>query len=84
MKKHNRREGSINEIMLILKRLWYKNPQLRFGQLLENYVFVDGSRGDNTSVRMFYQGDDVSWRNIENELNKLMDRELKECKKQKG
>jgi hypothetical protein len=45
------------EILSRLKDLWYGHPQQRFGQLLENYVFYHGQRGDKTSVALFYQQD---------------------------
>ncbi len=48
----------IKEILFELKRLWLKNPDQRLGQILENYVFFEGERGDKTSVAMFYQEDD--------------------------
>ena len=41
-----------------IKDLWYEHPDQRFGQLLENYIFTKGERGDNTSVSLFNQEDD--------------------------
>ena len=45
------------EILTRLKELWDKYPQQRLGQLLENYVFFSGERGDRTSVKLYYQED---------------------------
>ena len=45
------------EILSRLKDLWYRHPEQRLGQLLENYVFFQGQRGDKTSVRLFHQQD---------------------------
>ena len=50
----------INRIPIILeelKKLWEKNPDQRLGQILENYVFFKGQRGDKTSCALFYQED---------------------------
>jgi hypothetical protein len=46
------------EILRLLKELWTKFPDQRLGQLLENYVFYQGKRGDMTSIRLFHQEDD--------------------------
>jgi len=46
------------EILSQLKTLWDRHPLQRLGQLLENYVFFQGERGDKTSVRLFYQQDE--------------------------
>lgn len=48
----------IDRILNLLGQLWKKSPDQRLGQLLENYVFFEGQRGDKTSVRLFYQEDD--------------------------
>lgn len=48
----------IERILNMLKELWNKYPDQRLGQLLENYVFFKGKRGDITSLRLFYQEDD--------------------------
>lgn len=45
------------EILKLLRKLWEKHPTQRLGQLLENYVFFAGQRGDLTSVRLFFQED---------------------------
>ena len=50
-------------IQIILKKLekiWEKYPDMRLGQLLENYVFFGGQRGDKTSVALFYQEDSLT------------------------
>ena len=51
----------INRIPIILeelKKLWMQQPDQRLGQILENYVFFKGERGDKTRCAMFYQEDD--------------------------
>lgn len=45
------------EILSRLKDLWLRHPQERLGQLLENYIFYQGKRGDKTSVALFHQED---------------------------
>ena len=47
-----------------LRKLWNQHPDQRLGQILENYVFYDGKRGDLTSVSLFYQEDDITLANI--------------------
>jgi uncharacterized protein YihD (DUF1040 family) len=47
-------------ILKELEELWLKNSDMRLGQLLENYVFFSGQRGDETSVHLFYQEDDLT------------------------
>ena len=47
----------IDEILKELEILWKKYPDQRLGQILENYVLFNGRRGDNTSVKLFYQED---------------------------
>jgi hypothetical protein len=46
------------EILERLAKLWDKYPEQRLGQLLENYVFFNGKRGDITSVKLFFQRDE--------------------------
>lgn len=48
----------IPEIIDRLHELWLKYPDQRLGQLLENYVFNRGERGDKTSCALFNQEDD--------------------------
>ena len=50
----------IKRILGLLERLWSKddNCDMRLGQLLENYIFTNGERGDRTSIAMWYQEDD--------------------------
>jgi hypothetical protein len=50
----------IDKILDELKKLWLTQSDSRLGQLLENYVFFSGSRGDETSVKLFYQEDDLT------------------------
>lgn len=58
----------IKKILSKIEKLWNKYPDQRFGQLLENYVFVRGNRGDITSCRLFYQEDDETELNINNNI----------------
>lgn len=53
----------IPQILEELKTLWEKCPDQRLGQLLENYVFLNGERGDKPSIRLFYQEDDTTLHN---------------------
>jgi hypothetical protein len=46
------------EMLRLLGELWAKFPDQRLGQLLENYVFYQGKRGDVTSQRLYHQEDD--------------------------
>jgi hypothetical protein len=48
----------ISRILKKLETLWLRHPDQRLGQLLENYIFFEGKRGDQTSVALFYQEDD--------------------------
>ena len=52
----------IPKILKLLEQLWNKSTDQRLGQLLENYVFYRGERGDRTSVKLFYQEDDETER----------------------
>lgn len=53
-----RDKARIKRILKMLEKLWMENSDQRLGQILENYIFVKGDRGDRTSVAMFYQEDD--------------------------
>ena len=56
----------IPEILDALKELWLLEPDQRLGQLLENYVFLDGSRGkDQTSVALYAQEDTETLKNLQ-------------------
>jgi hypothetical protein len=55
-----REEARIKRILSKLEQLWNKYPDQRLGQILENYVFFQGERGDKTSVKLFYQEDDLT------------------------
>ena len=55
-----RKLSRIKKILGMLEKLWNEYPEMRLGQLLENFVFVKGERGDATSVSLFYQGDDYT------------------------
>ena len=67
----------IKRILKLLEKLWLKSPDQRLGQLLENYVFFQGQRGDLTSVRLFYQEDDIT----EKILKKIKEDNIMEVKK---
>ena len=61
MREFNR----ISEIIANLHMLWINYPDMRLGQLLENFVFT------NPKVDMFYQEDDITndkiqeaWQNL--------------------
>lgn len=51
------RDIEIEKVMMDLKTLWLRFPDQRLGQILENYVFYQGQRGDKTSVKLFHQED---------------------------
>lgn len=53
-----RKLSRIKKILGMLEKLWNEYPDMRFGQLLENFIFFKGERGDSTSVSIFYQEDD--------------------------
>jgi hypothetical protein len=56
----------IPEILDALKTIWEKYPDQRLGQLLENYVFLDGARGDDqTSVALYAQEDTETLKNLQ-------------------
>ena len=55
-------------ILELIKELWKRNPTQRLGQILENYVFYQGERGDKTSIRLFYQQDEETLKIICNLL----------------
>ena len=55
----------IKRIKRICKKLetaWSNIPDQRLGQLLENYIFTKGKRGDDTSYMLFSQEDDETER----------------------
>jgi len=58
------RKDEIDNVIKWLDDLWRKYPTMRLGQLLENFVFTAGTRGDDTSIRLFYQNDHVTAENI--------------------
>lgn len=56
----------IKRILNKIEKIWNKIPDQRLGQLLENYIFIQGNRGiDKTSVRLFHQEDDETEYNID-------------------
>lgn len=64
----------IPKILKALEILWKKFPDQRLGQLLENYVFFQGERGDRTSVRLFYQEDDLTENILKKKLKEIDER----------
>jgi len=70
----------IDKILDELKKLWLKNEDMRLGQLLENYVFFRGQRGDKTSCALFYQEDSDTLEIIRKTLNKGIQNPLFENK----
>ena len=48
-----RDEKRIGKILKELEKVWKTYPDQRLGQILENYVFFEGERGDTTSVKLF-------------------------------
>ena len=66
-----RKLSRIKKILRMLEKLWNEYPDMRLGQLLENFIFVKGERGDNTSVMLFYQEDDDTEEIIELRLKLL-------------
>jgi hypothetical protein len=54
----------IERIIHDLERLWKQYPDQRLGQILENYVFNRGQRGDKTSCALYYQEDNITQDNI--------------------
>jgi|WetSurMetagenome_2_1015567.scaffolds.fasta_scaffold47303_5 hypothetical protein len=66
----------IREIMQKFEELWNRSPDQRFGQMLENFIFVKGERDDKTSVAMFYQEDDITLKRLDGyiEISKMADK----------
>jgi DNA-directed RNA polymerase subunit RPC12/RpoP len=58
------------EIIRLIRELWSKTPEQRFGQVLENYVFYQGQRGDKTSVRLFHQQDSETLAILRNQIKR--------------
>jgi len=61
----------IDRILSKLSIIWNKYPDMRLGQLLENFIYTRGERGDKTSVRLFYQEDDTTEDIIDEILKEL-------------
>jgi len=55
-------------ILQLLENVWNKYPHQRLGQLLENFVFIKGERGDKNSQKMFYQSDEKTIKQLKNEV----------------
>ena len=55
--QESRLSDSQKAILKLLRELWERHPQQRLGQLLENYVFYNGQRGDKTSLALYFQYD---------------------------
>lgn len=60
----------IDRILNKLGKVWKKYPNQRLGQLLENYIFFKGERGDKTSFNLYLQRD--------TETEKILDLMLEE------
>ena len=54
----------INEILTDIRTLWINYPDMRLGQLLENFVFDKDT--------MFYQEDDVTDENLKKAWEALL------------
>lgn len=67
----------IKKIIKELEELWNKYPDQRLGQILENYVFIDGARGDKTSVTLFFQEDSKTLIML-HKTNEILQEEVKE------
>jgi hypothetical protein len=67
------RAKEIDTILGALKDLWKQVPDQRLGQLLENYVFINGERGDATSVKLFYQLDLRTYARIKKAIKVIKD-----------
>ena len=50
----------IERITDLIAKVWKIHPDMRLGQLLENFVFVDGERGDKTSMCLYLQEDELT------------------------
>jgi len=51
----------IKRILSKLQKLWFRNPDMRFGQLLSNYIYSEG---------------DISWNEEDTELESTLDEVL--------
>jgi hypothetical protein len=63
----------IDRVLRKLGRIWHRFPDQRLGQLLENYVFFDGERGDRTSVALFHQDDYLTEENLDRIIESVRD-----------
>jgi len=70
-----RPKDRIHRILEKIEELWLECDQQRLGQLMENYIFIKGERGDRTSCGMFFQED--------NDTEELIDKLLKKIKEEK-
>jgi hypothetical protein len=68
----------ILRILEKLRILWEKYPDQRLGQLLENYVFLNGERGDKTSTAFYLQEEDVTLDNIMKKIKDASKEKIKE------
>jgi hypothetical protein len=66
-----RRKERIPEILKALGELWELESDQRLGQLLENYGFLNGEHGDETSRALFYQEDDVTLANLKKVIERM-------------
>jgi len=67
----------IKKILKELETLWNQYPDQRLGQILENYVYINGARGDNTSVALFFQEDNKTLKMIKKTNQILQQEEVK-------
>jgi hypothetical protein len=52
-----REQARIHRIIKKLEKLWLQCPDQRLGQVLLNYIFDKGKKGDQTDLKIFYQED---------------------------
>jgi len=71
----------IKRILSKLEKLWNETTDWRLGQVLENYIFTEGERGDQTSVRMFYQEDDKTEKILDKMIEKVPVKQIKKSLK---
>jgi hypothetical protein len=65
------RTKQITRILNKFERLWLKVPDQRFGQVFENYLLSNKSRGDKTSNELFHIEDDVYEKRLDGLLKKV-------------
>ncbi len=58
----------IDRIVEKLRQLWHAHPDLRLGQLIENYVISSGSLRGEMTAYLFYTEDDDTEAQLDAEL----------------